>query len=105
MVANEQASSYVAPAGDPAASRVFDHPGLRVFAASPEHLLAMKAFAARPRDAADIRQLVRMLDLHTVSDVLASVRAIFPEEEPPERLRLMLEDIFSERDDQSPGPV
>jgi hypothetical protein len=31
---------------------VFDHPGLRVFAASPEHLLAMKAFAARPRDAA-----------------------------------------------------
>lgn len=27
---NEQASSYVAPGGDPAASRVFDHPGLRV---------------------------------------------------------------------------
>jgi hypothetical protein len=46
---NEQASSYVAPGGDSAASRVFDHPGLRVFAASPEHLLAMKALAARPR--------------------------------------------------------
>jgi hypothetical protein len=42
---NEQASSYVAPGGDPSASRVFDHPGLRVFAASPEHLLAMKALA------------------------------------------------------------
>ena len=28
---NEQASTYVAPGGDPAASRVFDHPGLRVF--------------------------------------------------------------------------
>jgi hypothetical protein len=68
---NEQASSYVAPGGDPAASRVFDHPGLRVFAASPEHLLAMKALAARPR-------------------------GIFPEEEPPERLRLLLEDIFSD---------
>jgi hypothetical protein len=40
---NEQASSYVAPGGDPSASRVFDHTGLRVFAASPEHLLAMKA--------------------------------------------------------------
>jgi hypothetical protein len=61
---------------------VFDHPGLGVFAASPEHLLAMKAFAARPRDAEDIRQLVRVLDLHTVDDVLASVREIFPEEEP-----------------------
>ncbi len=95
---NEQASSYVAPSGDPAASRVFDHPGLRVFAASPEHLLAMKAFAARPRDAEDIRQLVRVLDLHTVDDVLASVREIFPEEEPPERLRLLLEDIFSDKE-------
>ena len=45
---NEQASSYVVPSGDPSASRVFDHPGLRVFAASAEHLLAMKALAARP---------------------------------------------------------
>ena len=39
---NEQASAHVAPAGDAAAPRVFDHPGLRVAAASPEHLLAMK---------------------------------------------------------------
>ena len=95
---NEQASSYVAPGGDPAASRVFDHPGLRVFAASPEHLLAMKAFAARPRDAEDIRQLVKVLDLRTVDDVLASVREIFPEEEPPARLRLLLEDIFPDKE-------
>jgi hypothetical protein len=91
---NERASSYVAPDGDSAASRVFDHPGLRVFAASPEHLLAMKALAARPRDAEDIRQLVQVLGLHTVDEVLASVREIFPEEAPPARLRLLLEDIF-----------
>ena len=76
---------------------MFDHPGLRVFAASPEHLLAMKAFAARPRDAEDIRQLVRVLDLRTVDDVLAVVREIFPQEEPPERLRLLLEDIFPDK--------
>lgn len=44
---NEQASAYVAPGGDPSAPRVFDHPGLRVAAASPEHLLAMKVLAAR----------------------------------------------------------
>jgi hypothetical protein len=30
---NEQASVYVAPGGDAAAPRVFDHPGLRVSAA------------------------------------------------------------------------
>jgi hypothetical protein len=46
-----------------AAELVFDHPGLRVFAASPEHLLAMKAFAARPRDTEDIRHLTRILGL------------------------------------------
>jgi predicted nucleotidyltransferase len=91
---NEQFSSYVVPGGDPAASRVFDHPGLRVFAASPEHLLAMKAFAARPRDAEDIRQLAQVLHLHTADEVLASVRDIFPGEEPPARLRLLLEDMF-----------
>jgi hypothetical protein len=55
----------------------------------------MKAFAARPRDAEDIRQLIGVLDLHTVDEVLASVREVFPEEEPPERLRLLLEDIFT----------
>jgi hypothetical protein len=42
----------------------------------------MKAFAARPRDAEDIRQLVQVLALHTVDDVLAAVREIFPDEEP-----------------------
>jgi hypothetical protein len=45
---NEQASVYVARGGDQAAPRVFDHPGLRVSAASPEHLLAMKVLAAPP---------------------------------------------------------
>jgi predicted nucleotidyltransferase len=92
----EQASSYAAPTGDPSASRVFDHPGLRVFAASPEHLLAMKALGARPRDAQDIRQLTEVLNLHTVAEVLALVQDIFPEEEPPARLRLLLEDIFGQ---------
>jgi hypothetical protein len=57
----------------------------------------------RERPVEDIRQLIGLLDLHTVNEVLDSVRAIFPEEEPPERLRLLLEDIFSEQGDQAPG--
>jgi hypothetical protein len=69
-----------APSGDPSASRVFDHPGLRVFAASPEQ---------------DIKQLTEVLNLHTVAEVLALVQDVFPEEEPPPRLRLLLEDIFA----------
>jgi hypothetical protein len=92
---NEQASSYVVPGGDPGASSVFDHPGLRVFAASPRHPLAMKGLAARPRDTEDISRLVDLLGLHTVEDVLECVHEVFPEQDPPERLKLLLRDIFS----------
>jgi hypothetical protein len=60
---NEQASVYVAPGGDIAAPRIFDHPGLRVSTASPEHLLAMKVLAARRRDIEDIQLLVEHLGL------------------------------------------
>jgi predicted nucleotidyltransferase len=94
---NEQASVYVAPGGDAAAARVFDHPGLRVSAASPEHLLAMKVLAARRRDADDIRFLVRHLHLSTADEVLALSAEIFPDEDPPARARLVLEDVFSEQ--------
>jgi predicted nucleotidyltransferase len=93
---NEQASVYVAPGGDPTAPRVFDHPGLRVAAASPEHLLAMKVLAARRRDAEDIRFLVRHLGLSTTAAVLALCAEVFPDEDIPARARLVLEDVFGE---------
>jgi predicted nucleotidyltransferase len=93
---NEQASSYVAPGGDPDAPRVFDHPGLRVSAASPEHLLAMKVLAARRRDAEDIQFLVKHLGLVSAEQVLALCAEIFPDEDVPPRARLVLEDVFGE---------
>ena len=48
---NEQATAYVSGKDDPGKRAVFDHPGLRVTVASPEHIFAMKALAAqyRPR--------------------------------------------------------
>jgi hypothetical protein len=73
---------------------VFDHPGLRVAAASPEHLLAMKVLAARRRDADDIRFLIRRLGLVSVDQVLAVCAEVFPDEPVPERARLILEDVF-----------
>jgi hypothetical protein len=93
---NERASAYVAPGGDSNAPRVFDHPGLRVSAASPEHLLAMKVLAARRRDADDIRFLVKHLSVTTVDEVLALCAEIFPDEEVPARARLVLEDAFGD---------
>lgn len=91
---NEQASTYVAPDGDPTAPRVFDHPGFRVAAASPEHLLAMKVLAARRRDSDDIRFLLRRLGLASVDEVLALCADVFPDEPVPDRARLILEDAL-----------
>ena len=91
---NEQASAYVATGGDPAAPRVFDHPGLRVAAASPEHLLAMKVLAARRRDGDDIRFLIRRLDLVSVDQVLTLCADVFPDEPVPDRARLIVEEAF-----------
>jgi predicted nucleotidyltransferase len=91
---NEQASIYVAPGGDATAPRVFDHPGLRVSAASPEHLLAMKVLAARRRDVEDIHVLVKHLRLSTVEEVLALCAEVFPDEAVSARARMVLEDAF-----------
>lgn len=68
----------VAPGGDAAAPHVFDHPGLRVSAASPEHLLAMKVLAARRRDAEDISYLVKHLGLSGAAEVLEVMRRGIP---------------------------
>ncbi len=67
---NEQASSYISGQDDPAKRKVFDHPGIRVMAASPEHVLAMKVFAARSRDVADLRTLVAITGVTGVEEVL-----------------------------------
>jgi Nucleotidyltransferase of unknown function (DUF6036) len=93
---NEQASVYVARGDDVDAATVFDHPGLRVAAASPRHLLAMKVLAARRRDAEDIQVLVGKLGLHSVEQVLEVSTQVFPDEEVPARVRLMLEDILAD---------
>jgi hypothetical protein len=92
---NEQASVYVARGADPKGPRIFDHPGLRVQAASPEHLLAMKVLAARRRDADDVRFLVRHLGLRSADQVLDLCAEIFPDEPVPDRARLVLEDVFA----------
>jgi hypothetical protein len=91
---NDHAVAYVAAGGDPAAPRVLDHPGIRVSVASPQHLLAMKVFAARRRDADDVAVLVRHLGLDTVDEVLALCADVFPDEPVPARARLVIEDAL-----------
>lgn len=94
---NEQASAYVAPGDDTDAPLVFDHPGLRVHAASAPHLLAMKVLAGRRRDAEDIRLLADKLGLTTPQEVREVCASVFPDEPLPKRSELLLDELL-------PGP-
>lgn len=100
---NEQASEYIAAGGDPEAPLIFDHPGLWVSTASPEHLLAMKALAARRRDLDDLRFLVRHLGLTSPHQVVELSSRVFPLEPLPDRAKLVLADLF-EDDGSAPLP-
>jgi predicted nucleotidyltransferase len=93
---NEQASVYVATGGDPEQSTVFEHPGLRVTVASPEHLLAMKVLAARRRDISDLITLIRHLGLESSEQVYAVCASVFPEEAVPARAKLIVDDLFDQ---------
>jgi len=77
---------------------VFDHPGLRVMAASPEHVFAMKAFAARTRDEDDLRTLSEIIGLTTIEEALRLCERFFPGEALPSRSYAMVEDLFAQRD-------
>lgn len=77
---NERASVYVSGKDDPGRRRVFDHPGLRVMAASPEHIFAMKALAARARDVDDLRTLAALAGVATVDDAVRPCGDFYPDE-------------------------
>jgi Nucleotidyltransferase of unknown function (DUF6036) len=100
---NEQASAYVAPGADTQAPLVFDHPGLRVHAASAPHLLAMKVLAGRRRDVYDIRLLADHLGLRAAQEVRAVCADVFPDELLPKRSELLLEELFGDGDGRMGG--
>ena len=91
---NEQAVPFISKVRDRPLV-VFDHPALRVFAASPEHLLAMKILASRPGDVKDIRTLLDILNITTSAEAVEVVGRYFPLEDLNERTRMVLNDIFA----------
>ncbi|HEX6685449.1 MAG TPA: DUF6036 family nucleotidyltransferase [Candidatus Limnocylindrales bacterium] len=91
---NEQATVYVSGKDDPGKRQVFDHPGLRVLVASPEHILAMKALAARNTDLDDLRALAAIAGVDSADAVLGIVRDFFPDEEPSPRAQRVLRELF-----------
>lgn len=93
---NEQASVYVSGKDDPGKRRVFDHPGLRVMAASPDHIFAMKALAARTRDVDDLRSLAALTGVDSVEAAVRICADFFPDEEIPPRALGVLQELFGE---------
>lgn len=91
---NEQASVYVSGKDDPGKRRVFDHPNLRIMVASPEHIFAMKALAARTRDVDDLRSLAQLTGVRTVDDALRICLDFYPDEDISSRARGVLEELF-----------
>jgi predicted nucleotidyltransferase len=91
---NEQASIYVSGKEDPGKRRVFDHPGLRVTAASANHIFAMKALAARERDIEDLRMLAGIVGIETVDEAVAVVSEFYPDEPIPPRSAALLDELF-----------
>jgi hypothetical protein len=91
---NEQASIYISGKDDPGKRRVFDHSGLRVSAASPAHIFAMKALAARTRDIDDLRVLADIIGVESTGEALQIYAEFYPDEPVPQRSVAVLRELF-----------
>lgn len=91
---NEGVAMYLSTEADPGRTMVFDHANLIIYAVSPEHMLALKARAARAQDLGDLRLLAAELDVTTVSDVLAIVERFFPDDPLAAKAHATIQDLF-----------
>lgn len=94
----EGVAVYLSRRPDPGRSPIFDHPSLSVYAVSTEHLLALKARAARAQDLDDLELLISLLDLSSAADVFRIVARFFPDDPISERARAVIDDMFQSRD-------
>lgn len=100
---NDQATVYLPRGRDDKARLIFDHPNLRVTVVSAEHLLAMKALAARTyADIDDIRLLCEMRSITDVREVEDLCARIYPDEPLSDRSRIVIEDIVNQLQHERP---
>jgi len=78
-------------------SLLLDWPGLKVFVASPEYLLAMKCMSMRlgkeQTDLDDVKFLMGHLKLHRATDILELVSRYYPEERIQPKTRFAIEEL------------
>jgi hypothetical protein len=94
---NDAAKAFIPDGAQFERWRSFAH--LDVSVADDRTLLAMKCAAARTQeDSSDIRLLAARLDLKTAADVLRVVTSFYPVERLPVRSRLLVEELFHDRE-------
>lgn len=93
---NDAAKGYLSSTGD---YRPFlELPNLRVMTASPEYLLAMKCLAFRLgaefQDEADVRYLLRYLNIESYETAIEVIGRYYPKERFPQKAFYALEEIL-----------
>jgi hypothetical protein len=94
---NDGVKGFMSAKADFAPFLELDH--LRVMVAQPEYLLAMKCLAMRIgeefHDEADVRYLLRHLEIRTYDEALAVVGKYYPIERFPQKTLYALEEFLS----------
>jgi hypothetical protein len=95
---NDAAKGYMSERAE--FSPFLDLPHLKVLTATPEYLLAMKCLAMRLgaefHDAADVRFLLRYLNLTSMKEVQAILAKYYPIERFPPKTFFALEEMLTE---------
>jgi hypothetical protein len=93
---NDAVKRYLSPEADFAPFLELDH--LRVMVARPQYLLAMKCLAMRIgaefHDEADVRFLLRLLDIRSYEQALQVISNYYPLERFPQKTLYALEELL-----------
>jgi predicted nucleotidyltransferase len=90
---NEGVTAYLSTEPD-SPTPVFDRPHLSVAAVSTEHMIALKARAARTQDLEDLRVLAAAAGVADAAGVLRIVDRFFPHDPISDRARAAVEDLL-----------
>ncbi len=101
---NEGATVYMPRPDQRHGTTIYEHPALTVVAATSEHMLAMKAKAARPTDRQDVEALLLERNYTHLAQVEAVVAATFPDEPLGVRQRQWIAAIIDDLHRDPPRP-
>jgi len=76
-----------------------EYPGLRIYTATADYVLAMKVIAGRPEDVVDLRALIAHLGIQTAAEALTIVARYVPDRLIPPRAQYLVESLFEDQEE------